>query len=102
MELLLTGRAMSAAEAEAMGLVTRVLPDADVLPEAMKLAGKIAAMPPLAARKIKEVVLAGQDQSLESALLLERHAFLSLLDTDDKREGVAAFLEKRPAKFEGR
>lgn len=102
MELLLAGRRIPAGEADAMGLVTRVLPDAEVLPEAIKLAKRIARMPPLAARKIKEVVLAGQDQSLETALLLERNAFMTLLDTEDKREGVAAFLEKRKPEFKGR
>jgi enoyl-CoA hydratase/carnithine racemase len=102
MKLLLTGEPMTAREAEAMGLVTEVVPDAEVLERALTLARKVANMPPLAVRQIKEVVLAGQDVSLAEALLLERKAFQLLFATRDQKEGMRAFLDKRKPAFEGR
>ena len=66
------------------------------------LAETIAGMPPLAARQIKEVVLAGMDASLETALMLERKAFQLLFDTRDQKEGMRAFLEKRRPTYEGK
>ena len=68
----------------------------------MHQAGQIAAMPPLAARRIKEVVLAGHDTSLEAGLMLERRTFDTLFDTEDKAEGMRAFIEKRKPEFKGR
>ena len=59
-------------------------------------------MPPLAARRIKEVMLAGQDASLEAGLMLERRAFDTLFDTEDKAEGMTAFIEKRKPEFKGK
>jgi enoyl-CoA hydratase/carnithine racemase len=79
-----------------------VVPDAEVFERAMALARTIAALPPVAARKIKEVVAQGADLPLEAALALERQAFQLLFDTDDQAEGMAAFLEKRPPRFQGR
>ncbi|WP_426733909.1 enoyl-CoA hydratase [Myxococcus faecalis] len=102
MKLLLTGEPMTAREAEAMGLVTEVVPDAEVLERALTLARKVANMPPLAVRQLKEVVLAGQDASLTEALLLERKAFQLLFATRDQKEGMRAFLDKRKPAFEGR
>lgn len=102
MRMLLTGRPVSAEEARLMGLASLVLPDAQVLPEALKMAGQIAAMPPLAAEQIKEVVLAGMDASLEAALALERKANQLLFATRDQKEGMQAFIEKRKPRFEGR
>ena len=102
MRMLLTGKPVSAEEARAMGLVSQVLPDDQVLPEALKMASLIAAMPPLAAMQIKEVVLAGVDASLETALMLERKANQLLFATRDQKEGMQAFIEKRKAVFEGR
>ncbi len=102
MKLLLTGDPVGAAEAEAMGLVSEVVPDAQSLERALELAGKIAALPPLAARKIKEAVLAGADQPLETGLLIERQAFHLLFDSADQREGMQAFIEKRKPSFTGR
>jgi enoyl-CoA hydratase len=102
MRILLTGDLVSAREAEAMGLVSEVVPDADVLAHALTLAGAIAALPPLAARKIKELVLQGGDLPLEAALLLERNAFQLLFGTADQKEGMKAFIEKRPPPFVGR
>jgi enoyl-CoA hydratase/carnithine racemase len=85
-----------------MGLVSQVFPDAQLLDEALKMARQIASMPPLAAMQIKEVVLAGVDASLETALMLERKANQLLFATRDQKEGMQAFIEKRKAQFEGR
>ncbi|MBP6535258.1 MAG: enoyl-CoA hydratase, partial [Xylophilus sp.] len=73
-----------------------------VLPEALKMAAHIAAMPPLAAQQIKEVVLAGMDASLDAALMLERKANQLLFATRDQKEGMQAFIDKRKPQFEGR
>ncbi|GAA3526997.1 enoyl-CoA hydratase [Zobellella aerophila] len=102
MQLLLTGRPIEAADAGRLGLVSEVVPDAEVLPVALKMAAEIAAMPPLAVQQIKEVVLAGQDASLDSALMLERKAFQLLFDSRDQKEGMRAFIEKRHPRYEGR
>jgi enoyl-CoA hydratase/carnithine racemase len=102
MKMLLTGEPVGAREAEAMGLVTEVVPDAEVLDRAIALARTIAALPPIAARKIKEVVAQGADLPLEAGLALERQAFQLMFDTADQKEGTAAFLEKRPPNFRGR
>jgi enoyl-CoA hydratase/carnithine racemase len=66
------------------------------------MAERIAAMPPLAVMQIKEVLLAGQDASLETALMLERKAFQMLFDSRDQKEGMKAFAEKRRPRYEGR
>ncbi|MBO0902242.1 enoyl-CoA hydratase-related protein [Jiella sonneratiae] len=102
MRMLLTGEPVTAAAAEAMGLVSEIVPEGEALGHATELARSIAALPPLAARKIKEVVLAGADQPLDAALLMERQAFQLLFDTADQKEGMAAFLEKRKPDFKGR
>lgn len=101
MKMLLTGQPVSGREAFEMGLVSEVVADAEVLPRAIEMATRIASLPPLAARRIKEVVLAGADAPLDTAIMLERRAFETLFDTADKAEGMAAFLEKRPARFKG-
>ena len=101
MRILLTGKPVSAEEARIMGLVSQVLPDDQVLPEALKMAQLIAAMPPLAAMQIKEVVLAGVDASLEAALMLDRKANQLLFATRDQKEGMQAFIEKRKPDFKG-
>ena len=85
-----------------MGLVSEVVPDAEVLERALTLAGRIAKAPPIAVRQIKEVVTNGADASLESALWLERKAFELLFDTEDQKEGMAAFLEKRKPEYKGK
>ena len=102
MRMLLTGEPVTARDALAMGLVSEVVPDADVLDTAARIAKTIAAMPPLAVLQIKEAVLAGQDASLETAIALERKAFQLLFATEDQKEGMRAFLEKRKPEFRGR
>lgn len=101
MKMLLTGEPVSAQEASDMGLVSEVVADDRVQARALELATLIAAMPPLAVAQIKEVLLAGQDASLETALMLERKAFQLLFASRDKKEGMQAFLDKRPAHFTG-
>ena len=101
MKMLLTGQPVSGREAFEMGLVSEVAEDEQVLPRAIEMATRIASLPPLAARRIKEVVLGGADAPLETGIMLERRAFETLFDTADKAEGMAAFLEKRPARFKG-
>lgn len=100
--MLLTGEPVSARDAEAMGLVSEVVADDQVQARALALAAQIAAMPPLAVAQIKEVLIAGQDASLEAALMLERKAFQLLFASADKKEGMQAFLDKRAAQFTGR
>lgn len=102
MELVLTGRTMPAAEALATGLVTTVVPAVDVLDAAVDLADRIAAMPPLAVRAAKRSVLAAAELPLSAGLRAEREAFFDLFATDDQREGMRAFQEKRPPTWSGR
>lgn len=101
MRILLTGKPVKAEEAQAMGLVSMVCEDDQVQQEALRMALHIAAMPPLAVEQIKEVVIAGMDASLDTALMLERKANQILFATQDQKEGMNAFIEKRPAKFQG-
>lgn len=102
MMMMLTGEPISAQEALEMGLASEVVADDQVLERALAIARKIAAMPPLAIRQIKEVVLAGGDSSLDAGLTLERKAFDILFDTEDQKEGMRAFIEKRKPEFKGR
>jgi enoyl-CoA hydratase len=102
MEMVLTGRMMDAAEAERSGLVARVVPAADLLEEALKTAATIAAMPPLAAMVNKELVNAAFELGLEQGILHERRLFQLLAGTEDKAEGMRAFVEKREGKWKGR
>jgi enoyl-CoA hydratase len=102
MDMCLTGRMMDAAEAERGGLVSRVVPHADLLPEALKAAQTIAAMPPLAALMNKEMVNLAFETTLDQGLLAERRMFQVLTATQDKAEGMAAFVEKRPGVWQGR
>ena len=102
MEMCLTGRMMGAVEAEAAGLVAKVVPLADLLAEAMKTADAIAAMPPLAALACKEMVNAAFESTLTQGLAFERRLFQGLFGTEDQTEGMTAFAEKRPGAFTGR
>ncbi len=101
MKMLLTGEPVKSSEAWAMGLVSEVVPDGEVFEAALRVAKTIAAMPPLAVIQIKEAVLAGQNASLETAIMLERKAFQLLFSTSDQKEGMRAFLEKRKPEFRG-
>ena len=102
MEMCLTGRMMGAEEAERSGLVARVVPLADLLAETLKTATEIAAMPPLAAIANKEMVNAAFETTLDQGVLMERRIFQVLTATEDKAEGMAAFIEKRPGDWKGR
>lgn len=102
MKLLLTGLPFSGEEAFAMGLASEVVDDEQVQERALELARIIADMPPLATTQIKEVLLAGQDASLNAALMLERKAFHLLFASQDQKEGMAAFFEKRKPAYNGR
>ena len=102
MELILTGRMMTAREAEAAGLVTRLVPAAATVDAALELADRIAAMPPLAVRAAKSAILDAGERSLTDGLARERDAFFRLFDTADQAEGMAAFTEKRPPVWSGR
>lgn len=99
---LLTGDFISAAEAYDMDLVSEVVPDADVLEHALKIASKIAERPPLSVSAIKEMIALGPEASLPAALMLERKAFQVLFAADDRDEGISAFLEKRKPDFQGK
>jgi enoyl-CoA hydratase len=101
MELVLTGRMLEATDAEAAGLVTRVVPAAETVPAALALADEIASMPPLAVRAAKRAVRAAAELPLSAGLRAEREAFFDLFATEDQREGMRAFMEKRPATWTG-
>jgi enoyl-CoA hydratase len=102
MEVVLTGEPVTAIEAERLGLVNRVVPDGAQLDEAKRLARLIAARPPLAVRLAKEAVNQSAEMGLSAGLDLERKLFYLLFATTDKKEGMQAFLEKRPGRFTGR
>lgn len=102
MLLALTGRAISGREAGDMGIASAVVPDADVEQVALSIAGEIAALPPIGVQMIKEAILRGADQPLDAALAFERRSFQFLFATDDRAEGIAAFLGKRAPEFRGR
>jgi enoyl-CoA hydratase len=102
MDLCLTGRMMDAEEAERSGLVARVVPAANLVDEALKVAEAIAAMPPLAAIAVKEMVNAAFEMPLAQGIRFERRLFHGLFGTEDQKEGMAAFVEKRPGNWKGR
>jgi enoyl-CoA hydratase len=102
MELILTGRNLPAAEAEVHGLVSRLVPSEQVLPAALDLAERIAAMPPLAVEAAVEAINAAEELPLREGLAFERRLFYLLFATEDQKEGMRAFLEKRPATWQGR
>ena len=102
MEMCLTGRMMGAEEAERGGLVARVVPAAQLLEEALKTAATIASMPPMATMVNKEMVNLAFETGLAQSILTERRLFQILTATEDKMEGMAAFVEKRPGVWKGR
>jgi len=102
MDMCLTGRMMGAEEAERSGLVSRIVPAAELLDDALKTAAAIAAMPPMAAMVNKEMVNIAFETGLAQGLLTERRMFQILTATEDKKEGMTAFVEKRPGVWKGR
>jgi enoyl-CoA hydratase len=101
MEMCLTGRMMDAAEAERSGLVARVVPTETLLEEALKLAATIAGMAPLASIAVKEEIDAAFEMSLKEGVRFERRLFHGLFGSADQKEGMAAFVEKRPGNWTG-
>ena len=102
MEMVLNGRYLSADEAQRYGLVNRVYPVEVYLEEAVRLANEIAARAPVALRLAKEAVNATFEMSLRAGLDHERRLFYLLFSTDDQKEGMDAFINKRPAQWSGR
>ncbi len=102
MKICLTGEIFSGKDAYAMGLASEVVPDAEVESRALAVAQMIAGMPPLAAQQIKEVILAGEDAALDTALRLETKGLHFLFSSEDHKEGVDAFFAKRKPTFVGK
>lgn len=102
MRWLLTGDLLSASDALRLGLVSEVVPDGEVLKHAMEIAVRVARLPPLAVAAIKDAVLRGADLPLDAALRLEGESFQALFASEDRAEGMRAFLEKRKPEFKGR
>lgn len=101
-ELCMTGRTVGAEEALRIGWVDAVLPPDELLPKVMEIASAIAAKAPLAVAAIKRAILRGQDVPLPVANEVEAVSFATLFGTDDQREGMRAFIEKRPPSFRGK
>ena len=99
MEMCLTGRMMDADEAERAGLVSRIVPVADLVDEAVKTAQKIATMSRPAAMMVKDVVNRAYETTLSEGVRYERRMFQACFGMPDQREGMAAFIEKRKPKF---
>jgi len=102
MRWLLTGELLSASEAHRLGLVSEVVAHGEVLKHALEIAARVAALPPLAVAAIKDAVLRGADLPLEAGLRLEGESFQELFASEDRAEGMRAFLEKRKPEFKGR
>ena len=102
MDLILTGRMMDAAEAEKAGLVARVVPAANLMEEAMKVAETIAGMSLPSVLAAKEAVNRAFESGLSEGVMFERRIFHSLFATEDQKEGMKAFVEKRPAKWKNK
>ena len=99
MDLCLTGRMMDALEAERAGLVSRIFPAAELLTQVGAIAKTIADMPLLTTMMVKESINAAYEMPLSEGIRFERRLFHSCFGTDDQKEGMAAFIEKRPPKF---
>ena len=102
MELVLTGRRITAEEAAALGIVNRVVPAGEWLPAARELAQTVARRPPLAVRLAKEAVLGADETALAAGLEHERRLYELAMATEDRVEGMTAFIEKRRPEFRGR
>lgn len=101
MEMVLAGRVLSAHEAEAYGLVNKVVPPELYLEKAIELAQKVAAQAPVATRLAKEAILKAFELALDDGLVFERRSFYTLFSTEDKQEGFSAYLAKRPPTWKG-
>jgi enoyl-CoA hydratase len=101
MEMILTGRSISAEEAFRIGLVNKIVPVVSLMDEAKKIASEIASKPPISVRAAKEAIVRAQDTTLEVGLEFERRAFYLLFATEDGKEGMKAFSEKRKPVFKG-
>jgi cyclohexa-1,5-dienecarbonyl-CoA hydratase len=101
-ELILSGRSFDAAEAARLGLVNRVVPGGEVLQQAIALADELATKPPLTLAAALSAIHRGMDAAIDDGLAIEEAAFARIVPTHDANEGVAAFLEKRKPRFEGR
>ncbi len=102
MEMLLMGEPIDAERALAIGLITRIVETGELLPEARRMAEHLASFAPFVPRTMKAMVNFGMEASLAGALMLEKYAQGALVQTEDKTEGISAFLEKRPPQFKGR
>ena len=102
MELVLTGRRFGAAEAHDLGLVNRVVPDGEWLDAALALAREVAEKPPIASRLAKQAVLVAEETALSPGLENERRLYELAMATEDRIEGMRAFLEKRQPEWKGR
>lgn len=102
MEMILTGRSISADEAFRIGLVNKIVPVESLMDEAKKIAREITSKPPISVRAAKEAIVRAQDTTLEVGLEFERRAFYLLFATEDGKEGMKAFLEKRKPVFKGK
>jgi enoyl-CoA hydratase/carnithine racemase len=102
MELVLTGRRIGAVEARELGIVTRIAPPEGWLDAALELAGEVAEQPPLAARLAKQAVLAAEETAMSAGLDQERRLYELAMATEDRVEGMNAFIEKRRPDFKGR
>lgn len=102
MEMVLTGKFISAEEAQKAGLINRVVPDEVYLDEALKLATEVATMSPIALRLAKESVLKSFETGLQEGLYFERKNFYLTFSSEDQKEGMNAFVEKRKANFSGK
>jgi enoyl-CoA hydratase/carnithine racemase len=102
MDMALTGRMMDAAEAERCGLVSRVLPAEGFVDEVVKIAAQIAELGALSVRAAKESVNRAFETTLAEGVLFERRLFFGLFSTEDQKEGMRAFVEKRAAEFKNK
>ncbi len=102
MKMILTGDMIGAEEAHRIGLVDEVVPHEELRAKTLELAGKIASKSPITVRVAKEAMRASERMSIEEGILYERDLFCLCFSTEDKKEGVTAFLEKRAAEWKGR